>query len=85
MYYLIGEQSFVKKSEDRDELLQFAQNLEIKDRDCNCVMDYKIVMREDVEEELMNTHNISLSDGLYLGERNDLQNFFRALENFDIK
>jgi len=81
MYYLVGETSFIKKFNTHQEAKDMANSLTIKDISYNCyISDYRVLKREDLEQEIMKEFNISLENGLYLGQRDDLRNFFNFID-----
>lgn len=81
MYYLVGETNFIKKFDNYEEAKSMAQSLSLKDLEYNCyTSDYKVLLKEDLEEEIMKEYNISLDNGLYIGQRDDLRNFFNFID-----
>lgn len=53
-------------------------NLE-SDRETNAKIEYQIILNEDREANLLQKYNITKTDDQYLGNKNDLRNFFLEL------
>lgn len=49
------------------------------DRETNAKIEYQIILNEDHEANLLKKYNISKTDDQYLGNKNDLRNFFKEL------
>jgi len=81
MYYLeqtTRPTTMVKKSEDLKELEELKGQLEIKDCEINFNVKYRIVSEEQLRLEMLADKYgvVILKGGEYLGDRDNLRNFF---------
>jgi len=81
MYYLeqtTRPTTMVKKSEDLKELEELKGQLEIKDCEINYNVKYRIVSEEQLRLEMLADKYgvVILKGGEYLGDRDNLRNFF---------
>jgi len=74
--------TMVKKSEDLKELEELKGQLEIKDCEINYNVKYRIVSEEQLRLEMLADKYgvVILKGGEYLGDRDNLRNFFIEAE-----